>query len=59
MKVPEEKAFIHKGKKIHNLNDLISEIKSMNANEFSHYVGPMHNYFSDWIQSGKKRYNLY
>ena len=58
MKVPEEKAFVHKGKKIHSLNDLISEIKSMSNSEFSHYVGPMHNYFADWIMHVMKNKEL-
>ncbi len=58
MRVPDEKAFIHKGKKIYSLEELAYEIKNMGMEDYRHYVGPMHNYFSDWIADVLKNRGL-
>ncbi len=49
MSVPYEKAFVYKGKRIINLNELLYELKHMNDSDYSNYVNDDNNYFTDWI----------
>ena len=47
--VPEEHTFKLGDKEIHNLKDLLINLKDLNQEDFKHYVGEEHNHFVSWI----------
>ncbi|NTV24348.1 MAG: hypothetical protein HGA85_08345 [Nanoarchaeota archaeon] len=50
MEASDEKAFMHDGKKIRTLRELLHEIKEMPEERYQHYASENHNYFADWIE---------
>jgi len=49
-KVPEDKAFRLGEHKVRSVEELLSEMKKLSDEQFSHYVNKDHNYFIPWIR---------
>ncbi|MCM2325911.1 MAG: hypothetical protein NDI94_05585 [Candidatus Woesearchaeota archaeon] len=49
MDAPDDKAFVLNDKRLHNLNELLIELKMMDDETYSRFVSSKHNYFADWV----------